>query len=481
MQTQTRSRNQPLWSKALAQPAIEFGPTQLAPLAGQIPPGLRGSLYRNGPGRLERGGQRVAHWFDGDGGILAVHFGDTAATGLYRYVQTQGYREEDQAGHYLYGGYGQLASGPLWNRWLRPLKNAANTSVLALPDRLLALWEGGNPHRLDLEDLSTKGLDDLEASLEGNQAYSAHPKRDPQTGEFWNFGVAYQGATSTLNLYHSDATGRVIHKGKVSIEGAPLIHDFALCGRFLVFCVPPVMMQWAGLPLLLGLQSYSQTLQWQADQPTRILIIDRDTLQLVAQAESEPWYQWHFSNGYEAENGTLVVDLLRYPDFKTNEHLREVAEGETHTEATAQLWRLHLDLQTGKVLDRYALLDRPCEFAVVPPAQVGQQAEYTYLNLHPAGANPAQELFGAVGRVDLKTGDLQTAVCGAGLYPMEPIYAPDALNPNQGWIITVVFDGNQSQSEVWIYAADALAQGPACRLALPQIIPLGFHGTWRPR
>jgi len=39
-----------------------------------IPEGLRGSLYRNGPARLERGGVRVGHWFDGDGAILAVHF-----------------------------------------------------------------------------------------------------------------------------------------------------------------------------------------------------------------------------------------------------------------------------------------------------------------------------------------------------------------------------------------------------------------------
>ncbi|WP_310488603.1 carotenoid oxygenase family protein, partial [Chamaesiphon sp. VAR_69_metabat_338] len=97
---------QPLWGQALATPAAEFPQTQLSILAGAIPAGLRGTLYRNGPGRLERGGKRVGHWFDGDGAILAVKFADGAASGVYRYVQTKKYQEESQVERWLYGNYG---------------------------------------------------------------------------------------------------------------------------------------------------------------------------------------------------------------------------------------------------------------------------------------------------------------------------------------------------------------------------------------
>jgi all-trans-8'-apo-beta-carotenal 15,15'-oxygenase len=82
----------PLWGNAFANPAPEFPQTQLPILAGAIPAGLAGTLYRNGPGRLERAGKRVGHWFDGDGAILAVKFGDGAASGVYKYVQTEGYQ-----------------------------------------------------------------------------------------------------------------------------------------------------------------------------------------------------------------------------------------------------------------------------------------------------------------------------------------------------------------------------------------------------
>jgi len=65
---------QSAWSRCIAQPAREFGPSKLSVLSGNLPPGLRGTLYRNGPARLERGGIRVGHWFDGDGAVLAERY-----------------------------------------------------------------------------------------------------------------------------------------------------------------------------------------------------------------------------------------------------------------------------------------------------------------------------------------------------------------------------------------------------------------------
>ena len=176
------------WAGAIASPGREFASTELPPLAGALPENLQGTLYRNGPGCLERGGQRAGHWFDGDGAILAVRFAGGKASACYRYVRTAGYEEETRADRYLFPNYGQTAAGPFWNNWLRPVKNAANTSVLALPDKLLALWEGGWPHGLNLDDPITQGPESL-GWLSAGQSFSAHPKRDPQTGELYNFGT----------------------------------------------------------------------------------------------------------------------------------------------------------------------------------------------------------------------------------------------------------------------------------------------------
>ncbi len=39
--------------------------------------------------------------------------------------------------------------------------------------------------------------------------------------------------------------------------------------------------------------------------------------------------------------------------------------------------------------------------------------------------------------------------------------------------------GDRECSEVWVFDSDRLDSEPVCRLALPSIVPMGFHGTWR--
>ncbi|MBW4696070.1 MAG: carotenoid oxygenase family protein [Lyngbya sp. HA4199-MV5] len=462
------------WSNAVLQPATEFGPVPPTVLAGAVPLGLRGSLYRNGPATLERGGQRVGHWFDGDGGILGLHFTDAGATGVYRYIQTAGYRAEKQAGTFLYSGYAMMPPGHWWERFNKGLKNVANTSVIALPDKLLALWEGGLPHALTLDTLDTLGLDDL-GGLDG-AAYSAHPKRDPKTGDIFNFGVSF-GQNGTLNLYRSDASGKVRQHGKVPLRGLPIIHDCVMAGQYLIFCVSPVRLK--ALPVLAMLKSYCDSLTWQPEQGTEIIVVDRSTLEVVSRSEVEPWYQWHFGNGGELADGSIAFDFVRYADFQTNQFLKEVATGQTETLAKGTLWRLRLEPKSGTVLELEEVVDRGCEFPTVQPAQVGEPSRYTYLSLHRSDVVLQHELFGTIARFDYQTGTLTEADLGTGHYPSEPIYAPDVHHPEQGWLLTVVYSASVDRSEAWIFDSDRLEDEPVCKLALPHVVPPGFHGTWK--
>ena len=471
----TTTKRQASWAKAIARSATEFPLTQLSTISGKIPESLKGSLYRNGPARLERGGLKVGHWFDGDGAILAVHFAEGQSRATYRYVQTEGYLEEERANKFIYGNYGMVATGSWLQRFGKSTKNVANTSVLALPDKLLALWEGGLPHALDLETLETYGLEDLEG-LENRLPYSAHPKRDPLTGEIFNFGLSY-GKNATLHIYRSDRTGKLLKKNQATLHGIPIIHDFVLAGDYLIFCVPPLRMN--PFPVLLNLQSYSESLQWKPQEGTEILVFNRHNLELVSRNVAEPWFQWHFGNGYSDRDGNVVFDLIRYPDFTTNQFLKEVASGQTKTKAKGTLWQMRLDPKTGEFLEASQLLDLGSEFPSVAPTQVGQNSRYTYLSIQRPDAVINQELFGAIARYDYQTHTLIEADLGANCYQMEPLFAPDSSNPDRGYVITVVFDSDRQCSEVWIFDSDRLDSEPICRLTLPSIVPMGFHGTWR--
>lgn len=478
MQTQSRDRDtfsqgKPLWSRAIAKPAVEFGPTPLPVLSGKIPADLRGSLYRNGAGRLQRAEQSVDHWFDGDGGILAVHFSEAGATGLYRYVQTQGYQSEEAANQFLYAGYSRRAAGPFWKRWGAQPKNAANTSVLALPDKLLALWEAGNPHRLNLDTLETKGLESL-GTLQSGQPYSAHPKRDPRTGDLYNFGVVL-GPKSYIQLYRSDASGQIQQQGQISLPRTTLIHDFVLAGPYIVFLMPPVVL--SVIPVLLGTKGFSDAMQWQPQHGTQIIVVDRQTLTEVSRIETNPWYQWHFGNGYQAADGSIVIDYVRYASFDTNQWLKEFVTGCPETPASAQLFRLRLDAAAGSVLSNEPLFEPECEFPIISPDDVGQPHDALFFCYKSQSIN--EEYFDGIGRLASNSSQTNLVTFGEGCYPIEPIYVPNAHG--SGWILTVVFDGNKDQSTVQILQADNLEAGPICVLELPEIIPFGFHGTWKSR
>lgn len=107
-------------------------------------------------------------------------------------------------------------------RWLR-FKNAANTSVVFHGGKLLALWEGGLPYRLDPRTLATLGEDDmggrlrspfgwLERTMQPHLPFSAHPRLDRRDGSLWNFGTLY-GRRSRLMIYRDlapDFTGEPI-------------------------------------------------------------------------------------------------------------------------------------------------------------------------------------------------------------------------------------------------------------------------------
>ena len=401
------------------------------------------------------------------GAILAVEFGQGQARGHYRFVQTAGYQAEAEAGTLLYGGYGTLAPDSLLSRWRKSPKNAANTSVLALPDRLLALWEGGKPHVLNPKTLDTLGLEDIQLPT-----YSAHPKWDHHSGEIFNFGIDY-GRQNALNLFVCDNQGSLKRQGRHPLDKMSLIHDCVLAGDYLVFFLPPLEVPL--LRILFGLTTIKDGCRWVPSRGTEILIFDRHSLNLVSRGEADPWFQWHYGNGHVNEAGQIVVDVVRYPDFATNQRLAEIASGYTNTPAEAHLDRLILDPQTAKLVATESLCDRSCEFPSVAPNQLGRNASALYLSLHRPNTNTAQDLYGAIGRYDIQQRTLDSFDFGDSRYPSEPIYAPN--RDGDGWLLTVVYDGNSDRSEVWIFNAAHLDE-PLCRLSLPEVIPIGFHGTF---
>lgn len=465
----------PAWSTLFTQPAQPFPLTPLSLVAGQVPNALRGRLFRNGPGRLTRGTERMGHWFDGDGAILGIYFTANGVQAQYRYVETQYFQAEETADQLLYPNYGTLAPGAIWRRWGQPAKNSANTSVLPLGDRLLALWEGGKPHALNPRTLETLGEETL--GLGKQDTFSAHHKIDPATGEIYNFGAIF-GKDAIFSVYKLNAKAQLLKRQQFTVQGLPLTHDFVLAGDYLVFSICPVRLQ--VFPVLLGLKTVSEALQWRPELGTEIIILNRHTLEIVSRATHDAWFQWHFTNGFVNNHGEIELELVRFPDFSSNQQFVEIPQGRIQTYAKGTLWRYRLHPQTGKMLECFELCDHSCEFPVTLDTQIGKQWNKTFIGIHRQPSDIGHEIINSIACFDHTHQTLTVAEMGAEDYPSEPIPVVHPENPDQILVLTVVFNAPAQRSELRIYDGDRLNEDPLCILALPQIIPPSFHGKWQP-
>jgi all-trans-8'-apo-beta-carotenal 15,15'-oxygenase len=437
---------------------------------GAVPAWLRGTLFRNGSGRNELGGQWFAHWFDGDGMISAVRFDKGSVRFANRYVRTDNYRDETQAGRILHRGFGKMRPGGVLANAFRSPANVSNTSVLMQGGRLLSLWEGGPPFSLDPKTLDTQGIETFGGTV---KAFSAHPKVDPRTGEIFNFGIDY-GRKTTLTVYRIDKAG-VQRFDPIILPDPVMNHDFVATEHHLVFCLGPILVQ--SVRMILGLKSFDGALRWDGGRPTRILIVPRDGKAAPRWIETDPFFQFHFANGYEESDGTLVLDLARYPDFTTiGEALRSYWKSDWPADGMARLTRLRID-PTGKVGSQVFDTGGGNEFPCIDPRSVGRTYRYAYIASNPERKIGLQQ---RVTRVDVDTGAVVSHDFAPDGYVGEPLFVPRAADTaeNDGVVITLVFDATtQRTSIVGLDAADIAAR-PLFTARLGHHVPYPLHGTF---
>ena len=200
-------------------------------LSAPLPAGLRGTLFRNGPARHERGGQRYGHRWDGDGMLQQFQFTDQGVSHVGQFIHTEKYKAEAASDRFLVSAFGTHVPGSVAAPDPIDAVNVANISVLHFAGELLALWEPGSAYRIDPVSLSTLGVKDWHPSLAG-RPFSAHPRLEGD-GTLWNFGA--NPLKDELTLYCIARSGELIASHVSRISQLPPIHDFATTSNHLVF------------------------------------------------------------------------------------------------------------------------------------------------------------------------------------------------------------------------------------------------------
>ena len=462
---------------------------------GEIPIELTGTLFRNGPGMLDVDGKKIHHPFDGDGMVCAIGFANGRAHFRNRFVRTEGYLAEQEAGKILFRGvFGtQKAGGWFANAFDLRLKNVANTNILYWGGKLLALWEAAEPHRLDPATLDTLGIDHLDGLLQSGSPFAAHPWIDPAADLdegapcLVNFAIK-TGLSSTITLYEFDPAGKLKRQYAHSIPGFAFMHDFAITPHYCIFFQNPVSFN--PLPFLFGVRAAGECIQFQPDRPTRALLVPRQPGGEVKTFEIESGFVFHHANAFE-QGDEVVVDSICYGSFPSVEPGSDYHETDFESLPPGQLWRFRLNLQTGAVA-RELVEPRCCEFPYVHPAKAGRQHRFVYLGA--AHTETGNAPLQAILKLDLETRSRQLWSAAPHGYVGEPIFVPRSPQSyrnglpspevvgaeDDGWLLTMVFDADRDRSDVVILDAADLERGQIARLHLKHHVPYGLHGSFTP-
>ena len=426
---------------------------------GQLPPGLRGTLYRNGAN------PHVApvepyHWFTGDGMVHAIRIGDGRASYANRWVRTPRFMAEAEAGRPLFAGFGQ----PLAEQAAGLDTGVANTHAIAHAGRLLALEEAHLPTRLDPADLSTIGYDDFGGILQGR--FTAHPKHDPATGQLVFFSYSATGRFSPGMTWGTiEPTGQVSRYETFQAPFCSMVHDFGVTAAHAVFPVLPLTGDMDRA--LAGRPAFA----WEPEKGAYLGILRRGHgVASLTWQPVETCYVFHVMNAYD-EGDSVVMDVVEYDRAP----LFPGADGTPPAPTRSCLARWRLDPAAKAPMAREVLSDLPGEFPRLDERRAGLPYRYGYRIFSQAEGPPD-----AILRHDLAQGTTRQLVMQNGDRPSEAVFVPRTPDAPEaeGWLLSIVWQPASGTSALWVLDADAPEAGPVAAVRLPRRVPFGFHGSW---
>ena len=417
---------------------------------GQLPEDLNGLYARIGPNPLKPNPQRY-HWFIGDGMVHGVRLqGGQAAWYRSRYVGSN-------SAHKALGR--PILPGPRHGPG-----DVVNTNVYGHAGRLWASVEAGMlPVQLD---------DRLDSVRHGTfnsprkQPFSAHPHRDPHTGDL--HAICYDAfVRHKVQYVRVSPQGDVSRVVDIPVQHGPMIHDCAITRRFVVVLDLPVTFSFKRL-----LTRSAFPYAWNDKHRARVGLLPKDGQAAdMRWFDVDPCYVFHPCNAFELPDGSVVMDVVAHRRMFD----RSRSGPELDSGARFERWTLPAG---GQRVVREVLHDVAQEFPRLDERLTGEPYRYAYA----VGFQPDQPGGQPLFRHDLNTRQTTRHDFGPHAVPGEFVFVPRrAQGPeDDGWLMGLVHNRQSGCAELHVLNADDFGGAPQAVVHIPARIPAGFHGNWVP-
>ena len=440
-------------------------------IEGEIPRDLQGALYRTGPNPMFPPLGNSHHWFLGEGMVHGFFIEDGRVRYRNRWVQTHQYQEQRKAGRRLYNSAFSFDPGD--PSVAGKQRNVANTNIVPHGGKLYALDEGSSPVLMDPATLETNGPSTFDGRYTGPM--TAHPKIDARTGEMFFFGYMAAGpGTPDISFTVVGRDGKVVRTEMFKAPYASMVHDFAITDQHVIFPIFPATID------LGRIMKGGPLIAWDPEQPSLIGIMPRaGTTSEIRWFRGPPAYAYHPMNSF-TDGNTVTLDLCVYPRVPLFPNADGSRAPSNLADAPARLERWTFDLAANTdQFKREPLDDLATEFPRIDDRWTGLKHRHGY-----TGAILGEKLpgspFDTIVHFDLAKNARETWSPGPGDFVMEPVIASKTATKAEadGYLLTVVFRGNENRSDLVILDAQNVKAGPIATAKLPVRVPFGFHGNW---
>ncbi len=435
---------------------------------GEIPRDLDITYYRNGPDpQYPPIGHH--HWFGGDGMLHMFRIQDGQVGYRNRWVRTQKWQLERDAGRALFSSMNPAESDPS----VQGLETdgLANTNVVWHGGRLLALEEGHPPFELDPDTLESRGAWRFEGQFDGPM--TAHPKLDPETGEMLFFGYMAGGPfTDDITFQVVDRTGKLTRSERFSAPYPSMVHDFITTRDHIIFPIFPLTGSMDRA--MKGQPAFA----WEPDKGTHVGVMPRSgTAADIQWFETDPCYVFHPMNAF-SDGNQITAHMMQFGEAPMFPHADGSEPNREAANARLCEWTIDLGANRDAIKTRF-LDDITGEFPRLDERRAGLSYRHGYYGastIRNGGSG-----FNAVAHQDFETGKRTLCELPEGDATGEPVFVPRSADApeGQGYLISTVYRAAENRSDLAIFDAENLRDGPLACAELPHRVPFGFHGNWK--